>query len=60
MWQNQHPKIEHILPRWFPTVGDGKQQVWSSDRKVLGLEKRYKDSSTIRFLSSHLIQPGRQ
>ena len=34
----------NILPRLSPADGDGKQHVWSSDRKFLGLEKRHKDS----------------
>ena len=37
-------KTEDILPRWFPTHEEGKQQVWSSDLKFSGLEKPHKDS----------------
>jgi hypothetical protein len=33
------PRTEDILPRWFPTNGDGKQQVWFSECKFSDVEK---------------------
>ncbi len=36
-------KSDSILPRWFPTNGDGKQWVWFSERKFLDVEKKQTD-----------------